>query len=392
MPSLTLEGWPARRFAILLAGLGMMAAAALTIQHFFAANFGSVAGSVCDISDFVTCSSSSYSPLSQVAGVPTGYFGLMVGALVVLGACLPSPGLERTNAALAALNGIGVLALAVYSLLVLRTLCPWCAAYWLCSFASLFLFWRYGAGLLRPSPTHLAAFTVVVLAGAFGIQRFHAAKLETQVARFLALPVVHEPSMLSPWWSVRSTARFEDAPIRMVEYGDFLCSDCLLLYRQLARLKEEFRGRLNVAVQFFPLDQTCNAQARRTLHPHACEVTYVAARDTARFAGIHDEIYDNFWLAKRDSAWRAALARRYGAESALTDTALQASVGRIIATGLEYAPTSPTDPRGIHATPTIILNGRMVIGTMPYEQLHAIFHALADSGGAGQGFIERWMP
>ncbi len=400
MQSSTLEGFPWRRALSLVTGLGMMAAASLTIQHYFAANFGSGSGSLCDLGSLVNCDTSSYSPLAQIAGVPLGFFGLMVGALVVLGAVFPSAGLERTNTTLAAANALAVLGLAGYSLLVYRSLCLYCGVYWLLSLLSFGLFWTRGAHegesaatRLRPSIRHLTAFALVVLAGALGVRRYHDARLQLVVAEYFALPTVPSPSLLSPFWSVRSTARFEDAPIQLVEYGDFLCSDCLFLYRELEQLKGEFAGQLNVAFQFFPLEKACNGASRRDLHPHACEVSYVAAHDPARFGEIHDEIFANFQSAKRDSAWRAGLARRYGAEAAVSDTAVQELVTRIAATGREYAPTSPTDPRGIHATPTMILNNRMIIGTLPYEQLRAIFRALVDRRSAGQrAYLERWVP
>ncbi len=400
MQSSTLAGLSWRRALSLMAGLGMMAAAGLTIQHYFAANFASVPASACDLGSFINCDTSSYSPLAQIAGVPLGFFGLMVGALLALGAVFPSAELERTNTALAAANALAVLGLAGYSLLVYRSLCLYCGVYWLLSLLSLGLFWTRGARdgesaatRLRPSFRHLTAFGVVVLAGGFGVRRYHDAKLQLVVAEYFALPAMPSPSLLSPYWSVRSTARFEDAPIQLIEYGDFLCSDCLYLFHEVERLKREFAGQLNVAFQFFPLEKACNDASRRDLHPHACEVSYVAAHDPARFSEIHDEIFAHFQSAKRDSAWRAGLARRYDAEAALTDTAVQGLITRIAATGREYAPTSPTDPRGIHATPTMILNHRMIIGTLPYEQLRAISQALVDRRSAGRReYLERWVP
>ena len=52
--------------------------------------------------------------------------------------------------------------------------------------------------------------------------------------------------------------------------------------------------------------------------------------------------------------------------------------------------TSDQYAHGIRSTPTLILNNRMIIGTLPYEQLRAIFQALVDEHN-GQGFIENWV-
>lgn len=38
----------------------------------------------------------------------------------------------------------------------------------------------------------------------------------------------------------------------------------------------------------------------------------------------------------------------------------------------------------------MIINNRMVIGTVPYEQLRAIFRALVDERG-GAKFLENWV-
>jgi uncharacterized membrane protein len=259
--SLTLGGNIGRRAASFLVGLGMVVASALTIRHFFAANYPKsiYAGSFCDVSAFFNCDSSAYSALSVIAGVPLGYFGLFVGLLVVLGVLFPSVEFERTNKTIALVNGIGVVFLALFSTVSLGSLCVFCSGYWLTSLASLGLFWKYGIDVEEPgfftkwfraSPGYLATFAVLLLCGAYGARLYHQAKQDAQsggvaariVEQYYSLPLVEEPSLISPYWTVRSTERFEDAPIRVIEYGDLLCSDCLILHEQLKRLKQEFEG------------------------------------------------------------------------------------------------------------------------------------------------------
>ena len=88
------------------------------------------------------------------------------------------------------------------------------------------------------------------------------------------------------------------------------------------------------------------------------------------------------------------LARRYGVEAALQDSATIEMVHRMIETGAEYEKTSDQFEHGIRSTPTMIINGRMIIGTLPYDQLRAIFQALVDEHERGEGsrFIENWEP
>jgi len=409
-PSLTLNGTTWLRSLSFVAGAGMMTASVMTMRHFFMANYPETIwqGSFCDISAFFNCDSSAFSVISQVAGVPLGYFGLIVGALVALGAIFPSAAFERTNKSIATLNVLGVVALLLYSVFWLKSLCLLCAGFYVSSAFSFVLFWKYGIdadarGLrqkyLRPSVKHLAVSAVVLLAGAFGTQMFHEAKKQAQsggvaariVEQYFSLPTVNAPSIVSPYWPVRSTERFTDAPIQVIEYADFLCPDCHFLFQQLEKLETEFQGKVNIAFQFFPLEVKCNTVVEKNLHPGACELAYIAAQDPAKFAAIHDEIFTHFKEA-RDPEWRRDLARRHGVEAALSDARTKEIVRRILNTGAEYEKTSDKYAHGIRSTPTMIVNNRMIIGTLPYVQLRAIFQALVDRSGGQKKFIENWEP
>jgi uncharacterized membrane protein len=394
-----------RRALSFLSAAGMVAASVITVRHFFAANYPEsiFAGSVCDINAFFNCDSSAYSSIAQIAGIPLGYFGMMAGGLAALGALFPSAALERTNKSIALLNVIGVITLFLVSVFVLGSLCLYCTGYYLFSILSLLVYRGYGSPgarspFLRPSVLHLAAFGVVTGAGAWGMRLYHEARKDAQtgvamkaVSEYYSLPQVPTPSLVSPFWTVRSTERFEDAPIQVIDYADPLCPDCLFLAEQLKELEPEFAGKMNVAFQFFPLEASCNHVVPKDLHPGACEVSWILAHDPALFPALLDTVWANFQAAKRDPDWRLQLARRHGVEAALTDPATQALVGRIIDTGTEYERTSERFPHGIRSTPTMILNNRMVIGTMPHAQLRAIFRALLEEREGGARFMEDWV-
>ena len=410
--NLTLEGQSWRRTLSFISGLGMMISSVLTMRHFFNANYPSsiYEGSFCDINAFFNCNSSAYSSISQIAGIPIGYFGLAVGALVGLGALFPSPAFERTNKTIALLNAVGVVALFAISVFYMGSLCLLCAGYYLFAILSFVLFWKSGidceqrgfvSKFVNPSLKHILAFGVLTAAGAYGMVLFHDAKKEGQygtvasriVEEYFALPRVKSPSIISPYMSAQATPRFEDAPIQVIEYADFLCPDCLYLNDQLIRLKEDFKGKLNIAFQFFPLDAQCNSIVDKNKHPGACDLSYIAAYDKAKFPQIHDEIFANF-RAAHSPEWRKELAVKYQAEGALTDQKTRTIVEEIINTGAEYDKTSDQYAYGIRSTPTMIVNNRMIIGTLPYPQLKAIFQAILDEQqhGGEKRFIENWEP
>jgi uncharacterized membrane protein len=408
--TLTLNGLGLPRFLSFLAGAGMITASVMTIDHFFKANYPKTifAGSFCDISAFLNCDSSAFSEISQVMGVPLGFFGMFMGALIVLGTVFPSEAFERTNKSLSLLNVLGVIVLFLYSVLHLGSLCLLCSGFYLFSIFNFILFAVYGVDhetknllrrWVRPSLKLLFVFALAAAAGAYGMIKYHDARKDAQsgtavniVKQFYELPKVASPSFLSPYWSVKSTENFEDAAIQVIEYTDFMCPDCLYLSQQLAKLKAEFAGKINVAIQFFPLD-ACNAVVpeKGNLHPGACELTYIAAGNPARFAEVHDEIWANF-ASRKDPAWRKALAEKYGAQNAPNDPALRELVKKIIDTGAEYEKTSEKFSHGIRSTPTMIINDRMIIGTLPYDHLRAIFQALVEEHEGGpKKFIENWV-
>jgi uncharacterized membrane protein len=408
--SLTLGGGMWRRALSFVSGLGMAVFSIMTIEHFYAANFPEsiFEGSFCDISAFFNCDASAYAGISSLAGVPLGYFGLFVGILVAVGAVFPSVTFERTNKTISLLNAAGVVVLVVYSVFFLGSLCLLCSGFYIFSLVSFFLFWRYGidrgggflGGWFRPSLKHLVVFAVLALLGASGFTLYTDARRMAQsggvaaraVKEYYNLATVEWPSFISPFWTAKSTENFEDAPIRVVEYGDLLCSDCLILHRQLQELKAEFEGKINIAFQLFPLEAKCNDVVEKDLHPGACDVSYMAAYDPEKFLAIHNEIFDNFRRARREEAWRTELASRFDVEAALDDSATIALVDRMIQTGKEYEKTHEKYAHGIRSTPTMIVNNRMLIGTLPYEQLRAIFQALVEEAeGDERRFIENWV-
>ncbi len=386
-----------------VAGTGMMAGSFLTIRHYFQANFPEsiYEGSFCDISAFFNCGSSAYSEISAVLGVPIGTFGLMLGALVVLAALFRSRRLAGTVRFLSLANVIGVVALLVYSVFFLGSLCLLCAIYYLFSFLALWSTWPGPPGVARFAPSLL----VLSVAGAatigvsLGMAEYHQARVRARsggdaarvAEQFRHLPVQRPPSVLSPNWIVRSTDRFEDAPLQIVAWEDFLCSDCLYFARQMERLKDEYAGRMNLVFQHFPLEARCNDVVDKDKHPGACDLSLMAAYAPDRFDEIYDAVFAD-QLAAKTPEWRSDLAARLGFEAALNDSTARAIVAASVATGAEYESTSDRYEAGIRSTPTLLINGRLVIGTFPDDLLRALFDAaLAEAESDSTRFIEAWQ-
>jgi hypothetical protein len=118
----------------------------------------------------------------------------------------------------------------------------------------------------------------------------------------------------------------------------------------------------------------------------------MAAHDPSKFKAIHDDIWAN-WPPPRGPErveWIQALGDRFGVSEGRTDPETQALVQQLIQTGKEYEKTSDQFSFGIRSTPTMILNGRMVIGTLPYDQLRAIVEEIIARAEGGSRFLESW--
>jgi protein-disulfide isomerase len=71
----------------------------------------------------------------------------------------------------------------------------------------------------------------------------------------------------------------DDAPLTLVEYGDFECPQCARAHPIVKRLQAAFAGRLRFVFRHFPLTNS---------HPHAQR-----AAETAEWAATHGE--EAFW-------------------------------------------------------------------------------------------------
>lgn len=407
--SLTLNGINTISIIHLTVSILVIVSSYLSLRHFFAANFPTSIydGSFCDISAFFNCDSSAFSFIAKIFDVPLGYFGIAIGLASLMGIIFPSAAFERTNIFLNFFNVLGIAGLIFISLFVLRSICLLCLAYYLFSFLNFWLYSKYGIdsekGLimrhLRPNTRFLFGIGLLTLIGALNIYAFHQAKIEAQgggvankiVRQYFDLPKVNNPSIISPYYTIQSFENFEDAPIRIVEWADFQCPDCLKLRNDFEDLKEEFGDKMNIVFQFFPLDGKCNSVQEKNRHPQACDLSLMAAYDPSKFLAIHDEIFDNFNKV-RDTGWIKNLAQKYGVTDAVTDENTIKIVTDIINSGKEYRPTSDQFTFGIRSTPTMIINERMVIGTLPKVQLRAILQAILDlkSKDEKTGFIEDW--
>jgi len=146
-----------------------------------------------------------------------------------------------------------------------------------------------------------------------------------------------------------------EAPIRVVEFSDFLCPFCRNLAGALGRFMPQSQGRVAIFFKNYPLDQACNPVMTRTVHDGACELALggICAEEQGKFWPYHDRIF-----AQPPTNPSNEDVVRIGTEAGLEANALRqclsspgarAKLDRDIAEGRRLE---------VNATPTVFVNGK----------------------------------
>jgi protein-disulfide isomerase len=100
--------------------------------------------------------------------------------------------------------------------------------------------------------------------------------MATSMSARLALPVSARDHVQGP----------ADAPVTLVEYGDFECPHCAAAYVIVKKVREIMKDQVRFAFRHFPLTQ---------IHPHAEPAAEAseAAGAQGQFWEMHDLLYEN---------------------------------------------------------------------------------------------------
>ena len=161
-----------------------------------------------------------------------------------------------------------------------------------------------------------------------------------------------------------------DAPVTLVEYGDYECPHCGHAYPIVKRVQKHFGKRLRLVFRNFPLNES---------HPHA-----EGAAESAEFAAAHGK----FW-EMHDALFenQEELGEELYAEIATELELDVADLGDALETQ-RYRSHVRSDftggvRSGVNGTPTFFINGKRHDASFEYEALvEAIDEALAHGSRA----------
>jgi protein-disulfide isomerase len=153
-----------------------------------------------------------------------------------------------------------------------------------------------------------------------------------------------------------------DAPVTLVEYGDYECPDCGNAYPIIQRLIKEMGPRLRFVFRNFP---------RSSVHPHAgvAALAAEAAAAQGKFWEMHGLLYAN--QKNLDQVDLVRLALRAGVELYRFEADLAGErFARRVAEDYDSGVAS-----GVVGTPTYFINGVKYGGKKDYESLERALEA-----------------
>ena len=165
----------------------------------------------------------------------------------------------------------------------------------------------------------------------------------------------------------------KDAPVTLVEYGDYECPYCGQAHPVLKELQERVGERVRFIFRHFPLD---------SVHPHARRAAQAAsaASSQGRFWEMHDLFYESQGelLGEEDlTRYAAELGldlRRFGEDLANDHHAWRIEEDRLGGTRA-----------GVEGTPAFFVNGVRYTGPIDLDGLLAAVEQAASNSGASLG-------
>lgn len=154
-----------------------------------------------------------------------------------------------------------------------------------------------------------------------------------------------------------------NAPVTMVEYSDFECPFCLRHLPNIERVLSEYKGKVKLVYRHFPL--SFHPQAQKAAEAYECAGEQGGAEKAYL---MHDKIFEsNQNQTMGVDQWKK-IAKDIKLNSKKFDDCLDTGkfankIRQQMAGG---------SAAGVSGTPATFINGQLVSGAVPYEQLKSV--------------------
>lgn len=383
---------------LVLSLLGMVLAIVLLYLHHKLRVTGGAYTSFCNIGSGFNCDAVLTSPYSELLGSPNELWGLLTYAAIVVltfrcGASAKEPKAKPAPFRALLFLCTWAAAFSVYMAAVatfaVGSFCINCVALYLVNFglAAAAWMWARRAGVVARGASApigrkqvlLGAVCIAILLLAGGWLQFRTTSafygyLSAEEVREQA-PDFYRWYLAQPLASDIPAGRHSKGPsgaiVRIVEFSDFECGHCRKASHDLSRLLTRYLGEVRLEFRHFPLDEKCNSQVTEPFHRQACALAVASecAGDQGKFWEYHDLLFSGGRGLGQESL--VSLAADLGLDrerffKCLNNADVLARVSADIELGKRL---------NVKSTPTILINGRMIVGaleTAGYEYAVAI--------------------
>ena len=402
---------------LLLALLNAGLSGALLMQHHGDARASAAVGQVCGTGAESGCETVNKSPYSAFRGVPVAAFGLAFSLSLALLCGLGLLGGPDTRATAAAI-ALGLLLLSLAAAVVLlglqlfaiKAFCKLCLLTYAVNALAFMLMLptrRYGASIgtgfrYNEGRVAIAGWGLGTLAVIGGVLAFDMALAARATAAAVSAPpalgmsaapslpagsdaqrfqqevlrlqaILDDPKKLEDYFTEKANREYEQAavqsfslgttpfkgpataPIRIVEFSDFLCPYCRNIAGAFASYVPAAGDRVVLYFKNYPLEQSCNPHVSRTIHPGACNLALgaVCAQEQGKFWAYHDRVFGGP-LSNPGPPEVVALAVGAGLDGPALSACLTSSSAR----DKLNAELQEAKQGNVEATPTVFINGR----------------------------------
>lgn len=169
------------------------------------------------------------------------------------------------------------------------------------------------------------------------------------------------------------SSKGSSAPIMdIVEFADFQCPGCRMGSQFLRPFLLKHGDKVRLTYRNFPLDGSCNSFVPNGGHTMACSSARhaICAGQQGKFWEMHDLIFDN--QESLSVASLSELATKAGLDQAKLETCLKdPATESILQKDIQWG-----DLIQLESTPTMIVNGRKLVGAHAPKDLEALLQSL----------------
>ena len=151
-----------------------------------------------------------------------------------------------------------------------------------------------------------------------------------------------------------------DAPIKVVEFADFMCGGCQAASGALRSYFAAQGSDISLTFKNFPLEKTCNPGIGQSIHNGACELALgaICASELGVFWPYHDRIFSRAWeVATRQDVIDNGVAvgmNKAKLEACLASPEARSKLAIEVKEGFETM---------VKSTPTLVVNGKRLDAT-----------------------------